>query len=79
MVSLDTEVVNDLKSKVNIADLISQYVAFKSYKGKEIYNLVYGPFFMGEEKLPFPLNVNASKKVFIIVLVVGALVMRLSF
>ena len=27
MVSLDTEVVNDLKSKVNIADLISQYVA----------------------------------------------------
>ena len=41
MVSLDTEVVNDLKSKVNIADLISQYVAL-SRTGKNY--IVVCPF-----------------------------------
>ncbi len=55
MVSLDTEVVNDLKSKVNIADLISQYVAL-SRTGKNYIGLC--PFH-GEKTPSF--NVNAEK------------------
>ncbi len=55
MVSVDTEVVNDLKSKVNIADLISQYVAL-SRTGKNYIGLC--PFH-GEKTPSF--NVNAEK------------------
>ncbi|WP_396425296.1 DNA primase [Lactococcus cremoris] len=55
MVSVDTEVVNDLKSKVNIADLILQYVAL-SRTGKNYIGLC--PFH-GEKTPSF--NVNAEK------------------
>ena len=55
MVSVDTEVVNDLKSKVNIADLISQYVALIR-TGKNYIGLC--PFH-GEKTPSF--NVNAEK------------------
>ncbi|RDG22824.1 DNA primase [Lactococcus cremoris] len=55
MVSVDTEVVNDLKSKVNITDLISQYVAL-SRTGKNYIGLC--PFH-GEKTPSF--NVNAEK------------------
>ena len=55
MVSVDTEVVNDLKSKVNIADLILQYVAL-SRTGKNYIGLC--PFH-GEKTSSF--NVNAEK------------------
>ncbi|MGX7011003.1 DNA primase [Lactococcus cremoris] len=55
MVSVDTEVVNDLKSKVNIVDLISQYVAL-SRTGKNYIGLC--PFH-GEKTPSF--NVNAEK------------------
>ncbi|MCT0476979.1 DNA primase [Lactococcus cremoris] len=55
MVSVDTEVVNDLKSKVNIADLISQYVAL-SRTGKNYIGLC--PFH-GEKTPSF--NVNVEK------------------
>lgn len=71
MVSVDTEVVNDLKSKVNIADLILQYVAL-SRTGKNYIGLC--PFH-GEKTPSF--NVNAEKD-FIIVLVVVGLEMLLS-
>ncbi|UXV61350.1 DNA primase [Lactococcus cremoris] len=55
MVSVDTEVVNNLKSKVNIADLILQYVAL-SRTGKNYIGLC--PFH-GEKTPSF--NVNAEK------------------
>ena len=55
MVSVDTEVLNDLKSKVNIADLILQYVAL-SRTGKNYIGLC--PFH-GEKTPSF--NVNAEK------------------